>query len=452
MVSVAHADSPEGLNQKQAQEIAVEAYTYLYPLVTMDVTRKQATNIDAGKMPGRGPMNHFAHIRSYPGADWKEVVRPNYDTLYSLAWLDLTNGPLLLSVPDTQGRYYLMSMLDMWTDVFAAPGKRTSGTEPQVFVIVPPGWKGKLPANIQRIDAPTLYVWVIGRTQTNGPTDFEAVRKIQDGYYVGGMGESSDLPPGQVLATDPTVDMKTPPLEQVNAMPAKKFFAYAAELLKVHKPHINDWSIVTRMERIGIEPGKSFDLEKCSDDVKSALEKAPADALAAMKAKLPSVAAVKNGWQMNVDTMGVYGNDYLKRGIIALIGLGANPPEEAIYPLNIADAEGKPVDGANKYVIHFEKEELPPVEAFWSITMYHKDGFPIANPLNRFAVGDRDNLKFNPDGSLDIYIQRASPGAEKEANWLPSGEGPLGITMRLYAPKPVVLEGGWAPPPIRLVY
>ena len=203
------------------------------------------------------------------------------------------------------------------------------------------------------------------------------------------------------------------------------------------------------MKRIGLEPGKSFDLEKSDPSIKSALQRAPDAAMKAMKAKVPTLARSVNGWQMNTDTMGVYGNYYLKRAIIAAVGLGANQPEDAVYPLNIADADGNRPDGAHKYIIHFDKEQLPPVDAFWSITMYDKDGFQVANPLNPFAIGDRDSLTYNGDGSLDVYVQKESPGADKETNWLPAPDGPLGITMRLYAPKYEVIDGGWGPPPLR---
>ncbi len=226
--------------------------------------------------------------------------------------------------------------------------------------------------------------------------------------------------------------------------------AYAAELLKVNPPHITDWSQVERLKRIGIEPGNSFNLEKADPAVQRALEKASVDGLAYMRAKTPTLARVANGWQMNTDTMGVYGDYYLKRAIVAVVGLGANQPEDAIYPFNFADNEGKPLDGAKKYVLHFSKSELPPVDAFWSITLYDERGFQVANPLNRFAIGDRDGLKYNADGSLDLYIQNVNPGHEREANWLPSpASGGESITMRLYAPKAEALDGRWVPPAIR---
>lgn len=443
-----HAAAQSAVSAEEAAAIAQEAYIYLYPLVTMDVSRRQLTNIEPGKMVGRGPMNTFSHIRAFPDANFREVVRPNFDTLYSSGWLDLTKEPMVVSVPDTQGRYYLMPMLDMWSDVFAVPGKRTSGTSAANYAVVPPGWHGTLPAGVQRINSPTPYVWLIGRTQTNGPKDYPAVNKVQDGYRMTPLSHWGKTPVPLSVKIDPAVDMKTPPLRQVNEMPADKYFAYGAALMAINPPHGTDWSTLARMKRIGIEPGK-FDPAKAD---KAALARGAASGLKFMLEKMPTLARVTNGWQMNTDTMGVYGNYYLKRAIVAMAGLGANQPDDAIYPLNVTDADGKPVMAENKYVLSFKKEELPPVEAFWSLTMYDAEGFQVANPINRFAIGDRDSLKFNADGSLDLLIQNENPGADKESNWLPTPKsGPLGLTMRLYAPKSQALNGQWNPPAIRKV-
>jgi hypothetical protein len=243
--------------------------------------------------------------------------------------------------------------------------------------------------------------------------------------------------------------MKLAPKDQVDAMPAEKFFPYAAELLKVIPPHITDEPIIAQLKRIGIVPGKNLVLAQLDPDVQQALKAAPAAGLKAMKDKVPTLALVANGWEMNTTTMGVYGTYYLKRAIVAALGLGANLPEDAIYPMLLVDSTGKPLTGEGSYVVHFEKGKLPPVDAFWSITMYDADGFQVANELNRFAIGDRDKLKFNADGSLDIYIQHTDPGAEKQSNWLPSpASGELGVTMRLYAPQTVALDGAWTPPPV----
>ncbi len=437
--------------EPEAYGIGVEAYTYLYPLVLMDVTRRQAVNDESGKIIGRGPMNAFTNVRAFPTADFRDVVRPNFDTLYSIAWLDLRKEPMVLTAPDTQGRYYMLPMLDMWTDVFACPGKRTTGTAASRFAVVPRGWQAKLPEGVQRIDAPTPYVWIIGRTQTNGSKDYEAVHKVQDGYTITPLSQLGKAPQPVTATIDPTVDMKTPPSTQVHTMTADKYFGYAAELLKVNPPHPTDQPIVARMRRIGIECGESFDFGKAAPAVKRALERATPDALKAMRSKIPTLARVVNGWQINTDTMGVYGNYYLKRAIVALIGLGANLPEDAVYPLSFSDGDGKPLTGANKYALRFAQNDFPPVDAFWSITLYDKDGFPTANALKRNAIGDRDELKYNADGSLDIFIQRESPGKDKESNWLPAPTQDFNLTMRLYAPKAEVIDGRWVPPVINRV-
>ena len=431
----------------ESQAIAQEAYIFLYPLILMDITRKQLINLDAKVSPFGGPANAFTHVRAFPPADARTVVRPNFDTLYSSALLDLTDGPVVVSTEDTGGRYFLLPMLDMWTDVFAVPGKRTNGTGAANFALVPPGWSGNLPQGLDRIDTPTPYVWIIGRTQTNGVKDYEAVHKIQDGYRITLMADWGKTPRNVEQRIDPAVDTKTEPLRQVNEMPALEYFRYGAELMKQNRPHLTDWSIVARMKRIGLEPGKSLDSGKVSTDV---LTGGAAAGLKLMQDKAPTIARVTNGWQMNTDTMGVYSNYYLKRAIVAMAGLGANQVDDAIYPLSIADADGKPVTSENRYVLHFAKDELPPVDAFWSLTMYDAEGFQVANPINRFTVGDRDALKFNADGSLDLYIQNENPGADKESNWLPAPKsGNFGLTLRLYAPKPQVAEGRWNPPPIK---
>jgi hypothetical protein len=442
------ASAQTAITEQEAHAIGVDAYLYFYPLITMDVTRKQMTNIEPGKEIGRGPTNMFTNIPAYPPADLKIVVRPNFDTLYSSAWLDLTEEPMVVSAPDTDGRYYLLPMLDMWTDVFASPGSRTTGTQAGNFLITPPGWTGTVPAGMTQIAAPTSAVWIIGRTKTDGPADYDAVHKIQAGYKISPLSQWGKPPVPVAVTIDPTVDMKTPPKTQVDAMPADKYFAYAAELLKVTAPHITDQPILAQLKKLGFEPGKSFDLEKAAPTVRSGLGNAPAEARQLMAWKVPTLARVVNGWSMNTDTMGVYGNYYLKRAIIAQLGLGANLPEDAIYPVNLADDTGKPLEGTSKYTLHFEKGGMPPADAFWSVTLYDSEGFQVANPLNRFAISSWMNLKYNADGSLDLYFQNESPKAEKEANWLPAPKAPFNLTLRIYAPKSDVLTGKWNPPPV----
>ena len=425
--------------------VSHEAYTYLYPLVTMEVTRRQLANIPPGTREGFGPPNQFHHLRTFPDADFRAVVRPNFDTLYSSAWLDLTRGPVIVEVPDSDDRYYMMPMLDMWTDVFANPGKRTTGTGAQTFVVTAPGYSGDLPAGATPIAAPTPHVWVIGRTQTNGPADYAAVNAFQDGLRI------TELAGPSTFVIDESVDTTTEPLRLVDAMSAAEFFTLAARTMAVNPPHRSDFSQMARMSLLGVAPGVDFDADRFDAAELAEIEAGAKAAQAALHAGVARLAVPVNGWAMLTDTMGVYGNEYFRRAVITLVGLGANPAQDAVYPLLVADADGKPTVGDHDYVIHFDADQLPPAQAFWSITMYDAEGFQAPNELNRFAIGDRDPLVFNPDGSLDIYMQHGDPGPDRRANWLPAPTGPVGITMRLYAPAPAALDGTWHPPAVRRV-
>ncbi|MCH8991138.1 MAG: DUF1254 domain-containing protein, partial [Acidobacteria bacterium] len=258
--------------QPELNQIAQEAYVFLYPLVLMDITRRVGTNVPSGVKPGFGPPNVFSHMDEFPPGDFTEVVRPNFDTLYSIAFLDLTEGPMVVSAPDTAGRYYMLPMMDMWTDVFAAPGTRTTGTGAGHFTVVPQRWDGAVPDGTTRIEAPTPYVWIIGRTQTDGPADYQAVHEVQRGFTVTPSSRWPDTPPQVEASVDASVDMETAPLDQVNSMGGLDFFAYAADLMSLHPPHVVDQPIIARMTQIGIEAGKPLDVDALSPSVRAALE------------------------------------------------------------------------------------------------------------------------------------------------------------------------------------
>jgi hypothetical protein len=447
LLTVWSAFGSEQNEQQRDEAAAIDAYIYLYPLVTMDVTRLQMTNVAASSAENMAaPMNRLYHFRAFPDADFRTVVRPNFDTLYTSLWADMTDGPVIVSVPDSGGRYYMLPMLDMWTDVFAVPGWRTTGTGQGNFAFVPPGWEGKLPEGVVRIDSPTPYAWMIGRTESSVDT-YDEVHQFQDGIRVTPLADWGKQPSQKIYKINPNIDMKTPPLDQVNKLPAREYFEYAAQLMKLHPPHITDPDIVARMKRVGLEPGKDFQYESLSPSAKAAIDQAAEEGLKMIKAHLPEIGTMENGWSVMRENAGVYGADYLQRATIALAGLGCNKPIDAVYPLAIVDSRGKEPTGDQQYVMHFDKDQLPPAEAFWSLTMYDADGFQVANPINRFAIGDRDKLEFNDDGSLDLFIQAESPGKERESNWLPApNQGILGLTMRLYAPERSVLDGSWQPP------
>jgi hypothetical protein len=443
------ARQPESTSAQDVLDGAVDAYLYLYPLVTMGITRRQ-TNALPGT-PRNSLTNQFFHVRTFPPANFKLVVRSNFDTLYSTAWLDLTREPIVVSVPNTDGRYYVLPMLDMWTDVFAAPGSRTSGTRAGHFAVIPPGWTGKLPNGVTRIDATTPSVWIVGRTQTNGPQDYPAVHKIQDGYTVTPLSQWDRAPPPPPAPNTPLPHIAAPaPQAEVDHMSALQYFQYAAELMKANPPHVTDWSILETLKRLGITAGRSFNPEQLSPALRDALSRSSAEGQRRMHTRAANLGRLVNGWQIMTHTMGVYGIDYLKRAVIAQILLSANQPDDAVYPLIITDADGKTPVGRNDYVLHFDRDGLPPVGAFWSLSMYDAAGFQVANPINRFAIGSRDPLLRNADGSVDLYVQHADPGGDRTANWLPSpATGVLGLTMRLYAPKAAVLTGAWVPPRLR---
>ena len=442
----------DAAKQQAALDAGVDAVVYGLPLVIMDITKVKSTNV--AKPEGfAAPVNQFIHLRQFPDASFKEVVRPNVDTLYSSAFLDLSAEPIVLSVPDTHGRYYLLPILDAWTNIFASPGKRTTGTKAGQFAITGPGWQGTLPKGVTELKSPTNMGWIIGRTQTNGPADYPAVHAIQDGFKLtplSAFGKRYVAPLGNV---DPNVDMKTPPVEQLKKMSAEAFFDRLATLLKANPPPASEAPILDKLKTIGIVPGEKFEFAKLDPVMAKGLEKSIDVALEKLRAAAKETGDGANGWRIPPKLLGNYGSDYGLRAAVALVGLGANLPQDAVYPSAYVDEEGKPLDGANAYVIHFDKGATPPVDAFWSVTLYGADSFFVANPINRYAISSWMNLKKNADGSIDIYVQRDSPGKDKEANWLPSGDKDFNLTLRMYWPKekpPSILDGSWKPPPVKL--
>ncbi|MFT3815544.1 MAG: DUF1254 domain-containing protein [Acidovorax sp.] len=439
------------LTEQEAYAFGIEAYTYAYPAVLMEMTRRVRSNsVEPNTLTRRTPMNRFAHAEAYAGVDARDVVRPNADTLYSSLWYDVGAEPLVFTLPDTGDRYHVIPFMDMWTDVFATLGTRTTGNGGGVFALVGPRWQGTLPEGVRAIVSPTDVGYVIGRIQANGPGDYANVHKIQAGLKavpLSGWGKPDYVPaPGRV---DPAIDMVTPAPEQTAELDAAAFFATFAEVLKKNPPNATDYAVVLRMERLGLVAGQSFDLAQADPVVQRALERAVPDAYQRIQNRVRGFGALIDGWLSTATTIGTYGNNYLLRAYIAYAGLGALPTEEALYPMSPVDGEGKPYTGANRYVMHFDKDRIPPADAFWSLTMYGADQFFVDNPINRYAIGDRDALAFNADGSLDLYIQHESPGKDKESNWLPAPAGPFSVNLRLYMPRASALEGSWTAPPIR---
>jgi hypothetical protein len=443
-------DEETPLTAKEALAIATEAYIFGYPLVTMEMTRRVTTNVPRSE-GGRGPMFQFSHLRTYPTPDFKDVTTPNADTLYSIAWLDLTREPWILTLPDMKGRYFLMPMLSAWTEVFAAPGTRTTGTKKQRFLISGPGWKGEVPKGVQHLQAPTNIVLLLGRTYCSGTVDdYYTVHALQEKFKLAPLNAYKRPYAAPVGKINSKIDMKTPVRDQVNAMDAETFFNLLAYAMEKNPPAKEDAPTIKKMAKIGIIPGMSFELSRFTAENAKAVEKAPALALKKIMAHKKVSGKEVNGWLITTKT-GHYGTDYLQRALIAAIGLGANLPEDAVYPLASADGIGKKLNGAHEYVLKFAKGKTPPSKGFWSLTMYTPDYFFVPNSKHKYTVSPRDDLTFNKNGSLSLYIQHKSPGKAKEANWLPAPKGDFLLMLRLYwntTTPPTIIGGSWKPPAI----
>jgi hypothetical protein len=392
--------------------------------------------------------NLFDHTRAFPDHSFTEVMAPDADVLTSSAWLDLRAEPVVLSMPDMAGRYHTMTMLSGWTDVFAAPGSRTTGDAGGDFAICPPGWSGYLPDNVARIDAPTSMVWVLGRTGAAGTKDYLAVHTLQNNYLLNPLSEFlNQSPPSAPPPLSTMVDI-TAPVDQVARMDGSAFFNRLASLL-VDNP-APDSSYVDGLGVLGLRPGWPMDLSDPS--VAAAVAAAPS----AGQARLRRIGAEtdqrpERGWIIprgRGDYSTDHGTDYAQRAYVAFVGPGANLDADGVYPRAMVDGDGRALGGGNQYVLRFEPDQLPPVNGFWSLTMYDDKQFFVDNPIDRYAIGDRDALVYGEDNSLDLWIQHEPPGPQRAANWLPAPTGSFHVVFRAYWPGQPILDGSWTPPPL----
>lgn len=443
-MTATHADLPPA----DAANIVRDGYVYGYPAVLMYTTIRQTTNYSTPTgIPTQGPFNQFTHSRAFVDASFRAVVRPNLDTLYSPASLDLAAEPLILTIPATD-RYLLMPILSLWTDVFAVPGTRTTGTdEEQHYLLTSPDWHGEPPAGVTVIKSPTRYATLVGRTQTNGPSDYEQVHAIQRGYTLTPMsawGSDSYTPPTH--APDPGIDMSTTPPTTVAAMNAAEYFGLLAHLMTDNPPQPCDYPMLHRLRRVGFQAG-----EFTFASLPSAVREAFVTGTAAGRERVQQLGRKESGrgaggWVYTTRS-GAYGVDYDYRAAVAYFALGENLPQDAIYPSLETDSDGDALRGQNSYRLHFAAGALPPADAFWSVTAYDPDGYLIPNKLNRYALGDRDALTTNADGSLDLWIQPDSPDAHRTPNWLPtSADGDFALMLRMYSPRDEALDRTWTPP------
>lgn len=427
-------------------DAAINAYVYTYPLVSMEVTRRQFTNVpEPDPVHIATPMNWFASANHLLDAKFTAVVRPNVDTLYSSMFFDVSKQPLVIGVPDMGTRYHLFSIMDMWSNVDASIGPRTLGdVHGYQFALVGPTWHGTLPPGVLEYRLPTDAGWVLGRTQVNGPGDVPNVVAIQQRlssvplsaygtHYTPPRNTDlhPDWPKGQVVA------------DYIHRLTAQQYWDLYYSSLSHDEPRPGDQPLLARLKTFGWTPDHSLDLSRLSDADRTAWQDAWPIALSKIETGLN--AAPVNGWHTIRTHIGDYGSDYTARAIIAHSLLGANLLQDAIYLASQLDAHNQPLRSDHTYVLHFPTDQIPPVHGFWSLTLYNEHGFFADNPINRYAVRG-EQLAKNPDGSIDIYIQRANPGPTKESNWLPTpATGTFSLMLRTYWPDEKVIDDSWNP-------
>jgi hypothetical protein len=432
-----------GVYAVQVIRQGANAYLFGYPLVLMELTRdSMASEAESG----RG-ANHLYHMRNFPDASFRQVVRPNNDTLYSVTWFDLSRQPMIISTPTTD-RYYVLPFMDAWTNVFASIGTYSTGKQAGNYALVGPSWSGELPADIKKISSPTNMVWMIGRIQTNSKEDIAAVAAIQDQLSITPLDRwQLDEPyPATIISMENRAEPANPQAT-IDELGAQNFFNRLSYLMDAQPPTAADQEAVANLANFSIFPGQEFDLQLVAPLQRQLL----VTGMKMANQKLHEATESKesspkeNGWTVWRDTIGNYGTNYAVRAGVALAGLGALSPAEAVYPTTHIDSTGLTLTGSNRYRIHFDT--APPAEAFWSLTMYDTHGFLVANPINRYTIGDRDSLRFNTDGSLDILIQHQQPDSDS-TNWLPAPEQDFSLTLRIYRPTPAFISGKWQLPAV----
>lgn len=429
----------------EIQRAAMDSYIYLYPLIAMDLARRQAVSPKNNGQPGRAPANSFwfqRQLNDPQGGAW-----PHPDMLRMSAWLDLSEGPVVISVPQTQGRLFTLTLHDLWSDAFAMLGKRTLGSNRGNYVVVPPGWTAALPPAMQRIDAPTSQVWVQGLLKVGNGADAQV---LQDGFIATPLQDWNRGAQSMQVKSDPNLDLSTPVAEQIAKMPADVFFSYGADLLRKNPPHTGDQPVLTRLRRAGIAPGQQLAFSKLDNTTQQALRRAAREG----NAYLESAAAVPRpavrGWVAEREAIGAYGSAYLKRALMARSQPGAELPEDVLTLHLAGDANGLPLAPDARYVLRFEADELPPGEGFWTLAAYDARGQPLDNRYRRYSVSDLDPLRYNPDGSLEIYLQADPPADADRANWLPLSGSSIQVLMRVYQPAAEALDGRWNPPEVNI--
>ncbi len=423
---------PFDAREELAYIVGVQAYIYGYPLVEMVRTCAVVTAVHEPQPNGRAPINAFSHcVRPWTHED-RDVVTPANDLLYSMAWLNLAGGPVILNVPRPTGRYFVMALLDAYTNNFRNLGPRNVGPEGGKFALVGPDWNGELPPAIVAVRTPTDLVWILGRILVDGDNDLAAARKLQAGFALEPLGASE-----QPLSVQ---------RYEADAGDPLAFFANLSRALEDNPPPAAEQPLAAQLSRIGLTPGTPLDRNALTPARARGLARAAAAAREIIDAHTRSQRS--QAWGINFK-VGRFGTDYLARACTAMKGIGGLSSDEAVYAMSDYDDAGERLHGLRRYVLHFPAGALPPVDAFWSVSMYGEDFFFADNPIRRYAIGARTpGLRYNADGSLDLLIQHQRP-VEREPNWLPAPASHFYLILRMYHPREEVLARRYRIPPVQ---
>lgn len=434
------ADTPEAEPETDVWDTLEAAYVYAFPLVLMDATKTVATNTEE-PVTGKAPVNQFIHGVALANAQFKNVVTPNVDTIYSQVWYDLSEEPLVYVLPETD-RFCKVQVLDAWTNTAAVLDK--AGT----YVITLSTWEGELPEGVTRVDVPTSMAWSITRTVLSGEEDLPNVYAIQAqmqllplSYYLS--GESYQPPKGSYQEENNYV-----PVNKVLSMDPVTFFQTANALMEKNPPAEADAVLLERLSAVNVGPGMTFDASVLSGDVKEVWTQMLQNLRQKLAGSAMQFSNKLGQWSYFGAPIGDFGTEYAYRALVALAGLGANTVDVALYPKTAVDADGEALTGEKSYILHFES--LPPVldGGFWSVTAYGEDDFLIDNPLDRYCVNDRSGLKMNDDGSVDVIVSKTAP--EDTTNWLPVADGGFHLYLRIYTPDMDAIES-WTAPVVSVV-
>jgi hypothetical protein len=434
-------------------DIATLAYIWGYPLVSVVRLVDYSSSPNVPAAPGRGPINTFSSFPSFPTSNFTDIVSINVDTLYSFGLLNLKKEPVVLQVPPISGRYYTLQFIDAYSNNFLYIGSRLNDTTGGTYLITGPNWKGDVPPSMKEIKSPTNTVDIGGRIFVNGTADVPNVNAIQAKLMLtplSAFGRNTTSP--QPVTSETNASKQVPIGPQPSLIPTTgiKIFDEISKDMADNPSPVADSEVLAKFATIGIGPGL-IPSDTKNDTIRAALENGIAEGEKIIDAQVQNLGMKVNGWLVNLDA-GNYGTNYLLRAAVAKFGLGANSPEEAVYPSTFTDNQGQKLTGTNNYLIHFDKGQTPPVNAFWSITLYNNKSYLAENPINRYSISQHtEGLKYNPDGSLDIYIQHASPGADKESNWLPSPSGEFNLVLREYNPQDAILKGEYQITPVQLI-